>query len=129
MNSGVLQMTTTRRTRRGLDERLAEIKKAEERALLRYQQKNAEAERLAAQKQERDRKLDTRRKIIAGALALEHAQRDPAFGAALQGLLNEYVTKLPERALFGLATIDPATGRPIETATDKGPLAAPRAQG
>lgn len=50
--------------------------------------------------QEQQRKNDTRRKIIAGALALEHAQHDPDFAATLAGLLNEHVTKPQDRALF-----------------------------
>ena len=50
----------------------------------------------------RQRKLDTRRKIIAGALALEHASIDKAFGAALSKLLNEHVTRPDDRKLFQL---------------------------
>jgi hypothetical protein len=47
-----------------------------------------------------ERKQDTRRKIIAGALALEH--KDAAFQAQLNRLLDEYVTRPQDRALFGL---------------------------
>ena len=50
----------------------------------------------------RQRKLDTRRKIIAGALALEHASIDKAFGATLLKLLNEHVTRPDDRKLFQL---------------------------
>jgi hypothetical protein len=50
----------------------------------------------AAQK----RKDDTRRKIIAGALMLERAETDPVFAAELVALLNHYVTKPQDRALF-----------------------------
>jgi hypothetical protein len=50
--------------------------------------------------QNQQRKDDTRRKIIAGAIALEYAQHDPDFAAALAGLLNEKVTKPADRALF-----------------------------
>ena len=90
----------------------------------------ARLEKFEAAKAERERKLDTRRKIIVGALALEHMAQNPksAFAAELGALLNRYVEKLPDRALLGLALIDPATGQPIETA-EQGPLAAPRAQG
>lgn len=49
-----------------------------------------------------ERKKDTRRKIIAGALALEHADKNEGFGGTLHRLLNEYVTKPAERELFGL---------------------------
>lgn len=50
----------------------------------------------------RQRKLDTRRKIIAGALALEHASIDQAFGVTLSKLLNEHVTRPDDRKLFQL---------------------------
>lgn len=61
-----------------------------------------EKQRIAAQ----DRKDDTRRKIIAGALALNHREKNPSsdFARKLDALLDEYVTKPAERALFGLPT-------------------------
>ena len=61
-----------------------------------------EQQRLAT----RDRKDDTRRKIIAGALALNHREKNPDsdFARKLNALLDEYVTKPHERALFGLPT-------------------------
>ena len=51
------------------------------------------------------RKADTRRKIIAGALALEHMEKNPgsAFAKKLASLLDEYVTKPNERKLMGLS--------------------------
>ena len=54
-----------------------------------------------AQKQRRD---DTRRKIIAGALALEHRDKnqDTAFAQIMNRLLDEHVTGDTERALFNL---------------------------
>jgi hypothetical protein len=50
--------------------------------------------------QQQKRKDDTRRKIIAGALVLERAETDAAFAAELTALLNHYVTKPQDRALF-----------------------------
>lgn len=49
-----------------------------------------------------ERKRDTRRKIIAGALALEHAAHDAEFGATLKRLLQEHVTRDTDRTLFDL---------------------------
>lgn len=93
--------------RRSLDDRLAEAQAAEVRALRRFERKNAAVAKLEGQKRTRDRKLDTRRKIIAGAIALEHCLHDDAFAATFRALLDRHVTKLPERALFGLkVTID-----------------------
>lgn len=55
------------------------------------------------------RKEDTRRKIIAGALALYHMEHNKGsdFEKRLARLLDEYVVKDAERALFGLPTLAP----------------------
>jgi hypothetical protein len=58
------------------------------------------ARAMAAQKDEA-RRIDTRRKVIAGALALEHLEHNAGseFGKVMFRLLDEYV--LPkDRALF-----------------------------
>ena len=46
------------------------------------------------------RRSDTRRKIIAGALALE--EKDRGFRGKLMALIDEYVTADRDRELFGL---------------------------
>jgi hypothetical protein len=53
---------------------------------------------------EQHRKDDTRRKIIAGAVLLNHAATDPAFAAELIALLNLRVTDQRDRALFDFLT-------------------------
>ncbi|MBL4746244.1 MAG: hypothetical protein JKY08_07725 [Flavobacteriaceae bacterium] len=45
------------------------------------------------------RKDDTRRKIIAGALALEHAEIDAEFGTAFRRILIRFVSE-KDRKLF-----------------------------
>lgn len=75
-----------------------------------YQQRAQLAARirqLEAREKTRSRKDDARRKIIAGALALEHAERDEEFGRTLNRLIGRFVTRPQDRALFGLA---PRTG-------------------
>lgn len=57
---------------------------------------------LEARRRAEERKRDTRRKVLAGALALEHAERDPAFGEALSRLLRDGLTRPGDRELFGL---------------------------
>ena len=49
-----------------------------------------------------ERKADTRRKVIAGALALEHfvANRNSEFARILFRLLDEYVVRPHDRGLF-----------------------------
>jgi hypothetical protein len=65
-------------------------------------QLQAQAAAIEARQKEQDRKNDTRRKVIAGALALEHAtaNADSGFAATLNRLLNEYVKRPSDRALF-----------------------------
>lgn len=65
-------------------------------------QLTARIQREKAKVRQTDRKRDTRRKIIAGALALEHAEIDPAFGSQLQKLIDQHVTREQDRALFNL---------------------------
>jgi hypothetical protein len=58
---------------------------------------------LNARETAQERKNDTRRKVIAGALALEHRAKNPGddFSKKLDALLHEYV-KPNDRALFDL---------------------------
>jgi hypothetical protein len=90
-------------SRRSVEELLDAARDAETRALMRFERKNAAVQKYEGLKRRRERKLDTRRKIIAGAIALEHMKYDAAFADAFQALLDRYVTKSPERVLFGLA--------------------------
>ena len=64
----------------------------------------------------RKRKDDTRRKILAGAGVLDRAERDAAFKAELVALLDGFLMRSDDRALFELEplALDPAapTGGP-----------------
>jgi hypothetical protein len=64
----------------------------------------AQIRTVSARERTQSRKDDTRKKIIAGALALHHAAKNPddAFTKKLMRLLDEYVVKPHERALFNL---------------------------
>lgn len=64
----------------------------------------ARIQKIKAREREQNRKRETRRKIIAGALALNHYQKNPndEFSRKLSALLDEYVIKPYERKLFGL---------------------------
>ena len=57
-----------------------------------------EQNRLNAQK----RKANTRRKILAGAAALDEAEHSPKYKAQLQKLLGRFLVRPDDRALFGL---------------------------
>jgi hypothetical protein len=62
----------------------------------------AQLKALEAREKQAERKADTRRKVIAGALALEHFEKnsDSEFGRTLFRLLDEYVVRPHDRALF-----------------------------
>lgn len=51
---------------------------------------------------ERQRKQDTRRKILLGAMAMEKAGKSPEYKAAQLRELGEFLTRPDDRALFGL---------------------------
>ena len=58
----------------------------------------------------RERKDDTRRKILAGAAVLDEAENRPEFNAQLIKLLSRFLTRPDDRALFGL-TPQPAADK------------------
>lgn len=57
---------------------------------------------MEARVRQQERKDDTRRKVLAGALALEHAEKDSDFGRILRELLARGLTRPRDRELFGL---------------------------
>ena len=66
------------------------------------EQLDAQLRALEARSKQAERKADTRRKVIAGALALEHYEKNPGseFRRILLRLLDEYVVRPHDRALF-----------------------------
>jgi len=77
-------------------------------------QLDAQMKALEARNKQTERKADTRRKVIAGALALEHfeANRDSEFGRIMFRLLDEYVVRPHDRALFDfLPDSEPLAGQ------------------
>lgn len=57
---------------------------------------------LKAKEREAQRRKEERCNLIAGTLALEHMHKDEAFGRELHALLDRYVEREQDRALFGL---------------------------
>ncbi len=68
----------------------------------RREQLEARIGRLEAREKAFRRKDDTRRKVIVGALALTHLERNPGsdFASLIGRLLDEYVRRPRDRALF-----------------------------
>lgn len=82
--------------RKSPEEKLAELDEKK-------RQIEAQIQKYRARERVEERKKDTRRKIIAGALALEHASTNPEFRAALHRLIREHVTREGDKALFDLS--------------------------
>jgi len=69
------------------------------------EQRKAVDERIKLEQNKRkavERRMDTRRKVLAGALALNMAEKDKAFSARLNEELGRFLVRDSERALFGL---------------------------
>lgn len=62
----------------------------------------AQIRREEAKDRQRSRADDTRRKILAGAAVLEHAEDDAVFKQMLDALLARFLVRDHDRALFGL---------------------------
>lgn len=82
-------------TRKTPEQQLEELTKKEEQLKARIQKKKAQVRAV-------DRKKATRRKIIAGALALEHMSHDAKFSKVMETLLREHVKRKEDRELFDL---------------------------
>ena len=77
------------------EERLAELEARRARL-------DGQMQRIKAQQRERDRKEDTRRKVLAGAAVLAEAERTPEAQDRLMRLLDRFLERPKDRAVFGL---------------------------
>ena len=77
------------------DEKIAKLE-------LKKQQIANRIARLRAIESLKVRKLDTRRKILAGACVLDRAAKDPDSARHLKEILNAFLTKPQDRVLFDL---------------------------
>jgi hypothetical protein len=92
--------------------------------LARRNRADAEIRRLKAKNEKIARAQDARRKIVAGALALEHTLRNPGsdFAQVLVRLLDEYA-RPHERFLFADLLPGPYPTLDGENLTDDAPIA------
>ena len=65
-------------------------------------QKHEQLKNLNAQERVKERKRETRKKIVAGGIVLQHAQDDIQFKTVIDRLLNQFVTNDNDRDLFNL---------------------------
>lgn len=80
-------------------------------------QLDAQLRLLESRQKQAERKADTRRKVIAGALALEHYEANPGseFARVMTRLLDEYVVRPHDRILFpSLVMLDTPLNAGIE---------------
>ena len=93
-----IALSTKRKT---LEEKRAEIKAANDKKIAQIDNQIKAAK---ARERNQERKNDTRRKIIAGALALEHTANNPhsEFAKKIKSLIDEYTIEDKARALFDL---------------------------
>lgn len=86
---------------------MAAIRKTPEQKLaelqIKREQLDARMKLESAKVKTAERKKDTRRKVIAGALALEHATHNPSFKETLHKLIADHVERAEDRALFDIA--------------------------
>ncbi|MEL6418316.1 MAG: mobilization protein [Pseudomonadota bacterium] len=87
------------RTKKPIDQQLAELADKEA-------QIKAKRADLRARQQAEDRKRDTRRKIVVGAVVMEHAEHDPQFMELLAHVLDRHVIRDTDRELLGLPKRD-----------------------
>lgn len=83
------------RTHKTPEQRLAELQAKKD-------QLAAQIEKARASLKSQERKRDTRRKIVAGAIALETAEIDQEFAQIFHRLLMKHVARDQDRSLFGL---------------------------
>src|SRR5271166_687353 len=102
------------------------LKPHEKRAVLMQKRADLDAQLrgIEAQEREAERKRDTRRKVVAGAIALEQIARDPTgeFALQLTALLNQFVEPRA-RDLFPFLPVPPSPPPP-ETRPQGGQTAA-----
>ncbi|MEM7504481.1 MAG: mobilization protein [Pseudomonadota bacterium] len=94
-NWGAGDINNMPRKRKTPEERLADLQHKQSMLQGRIQKEKARVRTM-------ERKADTRRKIVAGAIVLEHALHDERFGEYLEKLLARHVTRPQDRVLFEL---------------------------
>jgi len=84
-----------------LDDKITELETKLKQAKAKKQQVEA---RQRAAESERKRTIDTRKKILVGAAVLNKVETDPGFLPRLTTMLDSFLTRPDDRALFDLPT-------------------------
>jgi hypothetical protein len=89
-----------------------------EKLIERRKQLDARIRREQNRQSAKQRKIDTRRKILAGAWVLDEAEKRPDFKKFVYQRLDRFLTRKTDREVFGLPIRE-------ESETDAGSLPAP----
>ena len=73
---------------------------------LKLRQQRLDARKRAIETQ-RERKAETRRKILVGGIVLEKLRQGEIDGEQFRGWVDQALTRADDRALFGLSLSDP----------------------
>ncbi|MEG3696101.1 hypothetical protein V5098_23585 [Vibrio coralliirubri] len=76
-----------------------------ERLLEKEKQIKAKIQAAKSRESEKQRKLETRRKILIGAMVLEGMKNSEEYESKIRQNLDKYLTKNKDRVLFGLPEI------------------------
>ncbi len=76
-----------------------------EKLLEKEKQLKAKIQAAKSREREKERKLDTRRKILIGAMVLEGMKNSEEYETKIRQNLDKYLTKNKDRVLFGLPEI------------------------
>lgn len=67
----------------------------------------AQIKQIEARSKQRDRKLETRRKILVGSMVTEWMEKDPELKARIEAGLKGWLTRDIDRKAFGLEPLTP----------------------
>lgn len=97
-------------------DKLASLKEAAQKALEKANRKKAEAVALERQLRQKafsqERKNDSRKKILVGAMGLERASKYPDYRERLLKELDKFLTRDDDRALFKLEPVQATAETP-----------------
>lgn len=99
-------MVAMEQVKKTLEQQKEELKAKQKKEM---QQMNARISDSRTKEKLKDRKEETRKKIIVGALALNHMEKNKTsdFAKKINALINEYVVKDKEREIFNLEPLAP----------------------
>ena len=87
-----------------LDDQISALQTRLSQLKLRQQRLDARKRAIEAQ---RERKAETRRKILVGGIVLDKLRQGEIDGEQFRGWLEQALTRADDRALFGLSLSDP----------------------